>query len=501
MGPTLALGRRMKRSHSVLSLVFLAVFHLPATIPTARGDTPEARDPVEKAPLILAQGEQRLLRVPGLVRYSLGSAVVRILPTARENLLLKAVSPGAGDLWIWKADGSTEHHLIQIEKLPADFRRPALEKALGRLQEAEVLILGNGVVLRGEIRRLSELAAIQALLRAFPKEIDDQTEPSEELLERSRVRVQGWLDASPFRKKLKLERTGKLLLVTGSLDRTADAEGALRQARALYPLIRSQIAALSDDAPTVHFKVFLLELRKSRFRRLGLGWPGTQEGAFRVTTSGIQDLVGLDLALEALEGEGSARILSNPELVVRAPGEAELFSGGELPIRSENRFGSSTTWKNFGLTLQLKVSQTTAERVRLDINTEISHLDPSISTNDKTPGLQANRMKTQVDARYGVPLLLSGLLQQGTRNQLRGLPFLKDIPVLGSLFGSKDYLEERSELVAILLPSLAPPEPPPASQLGLHVPKGLLPFAREWMSPDDERALRASADYPWNALR
>jgi Flp pilus assembly secretin CpaC len=208
----------------------------------------------------------------------------------------------------------------------------------------------------------------------------------------------------------------------------------------------------------------------------------------------------LDLTLQALEGEGSVRILSSPELVVRAPGEAELFSGGEIPIQATSAYYSSVTWKNFGLSLKLNVTHTTAEKVRLDIFTEVSHLDTSISSVDKVPGIQSNRMKTQVDARYGVPLLLSGLLQHGMRENARGLPFLRQIPVLGMLFGSDDYLNERSELVAILLPSSVPP-PPPLGKIIRYAPKGMLPPPRNWISPEDERRLKSSSDYPWNALQ
>ncbi len=205
----------------------------------------------------------------------------------------------------------------------------------------------------------------------------------------------------------------------------------------------------------------------------------------------------MDLTLQHLEGSGHAKVLSNPELVVRAPGEAELFAGGEIPIQMQNRYYANTTWKNYGLTLRLKVTQAIGDRVRLDIFTEVSHLDSTLGQ-DKLPGIQSNRMKTQVDARFGVPLLLSGLLQEGTRRDARGLPFLRKIPVLGSLFGSEDYLNERSELVAILYPhSSPPPTALPRSQLN---PRGTPPFPRHWMDPGEERVLRESRDYPWNAL-
>jgi pilus assembly protein CpaC len=256
---------------------------------------------------------------------------------------------------------------------------------------------------------------------------------------------------------------------------------------------------MPDTAPTVHFKVFLLELKKTRFHTIGLGWPGSQDGAFHVTTSSITNQIGLDVALNALEGEGSAKILSSPELVVRAPGEAELFAGGEIPIKMESHFYSNISWKSFGLSLKLKVTHTTIERVRLEIFTEVSRLDTSLS-DDKIPGIQANRMKTEVDAQYGIPLLLSGLLQQGTRDTAKGLPFLRSIPILGSLFGSDDYLADRSELVAILMPSSSPP-PAPIERLVRLAPKGSVPPPRDWTSSEDQKRLKSSPNYPWNALQ
>jgi pilus assembly protein CpaC len=224
------------------------------------------------------------------------------------------------------------------------------------------------------------------------------------------------------------------------------------------------------------------------------------EGAFHVTTAAIQDNIALDVAIQSLEGEGSAKVLSAPELVVRAPGEAELFSGGEIPIHLESHFFSSISWKPFGLTLKLKVTDTTEDEVRLEIFTEVSRLDPSLDTDGKVPGIQSNRMKTQVDARYGSPLLLSGLLQQGTREQAKGLPLLRQIPILGALFGSQDYLSDNSELVAILLPSHTPP-PAPMAKIRRYLPAGPIPEPRNEMTPSQERALRSNSEYPWNALK
>jgi hypothetical protein len=71
---------------------------------------------------------------------------------------------------------------------------------------------------------------------------------------------------------------------------------------------------------------------------------------------------------------------------------------------------------------------------------------------------------------------------------------------LGSLFGSEDYLRERSELVAILLPLIRPPKAP-LEQIVRLTPKGPLPPPRHWLPPEEEIGLRQSEEYPWNALK
>lgn len=464
----------------------------------------------EGPPLILGQGEQRILRIEGLSKFSIGSDIVRShplptpngrkIPGAESKLLLKGVRPGASDLWIWKTDGTSEYRAVHVEKSTLEAPSSALDRALSRLEEVEILRSGTGIILRGEILSSSEGARVAAIAQGFSKEVHDETEAALPYLDDSQTRLQAWLRTSTYSTRLRIERVDRNIWLRGSIERPNEQDAVRRRAKAIFPLIQFDVESLPDAAPTVHFKVFLLELKRSGFTRLGVEWPIGQEGAFSLTTRGLQNLLKLDLAVHALEGEGLLKVLSNPELVVRAPGEAELFAGGEIPIKVESRFSANVSWKKYGLILNLKVTHVAGDKIRLDISTEVSHLDLSISTDGKIPGLQANRMKTQVDARYQVPLLLSGLLQQDMREEARGLPFLRRIPILGALFGSDDYLNERSELVAILLPSGTPP-PAPMHHFHALSPRGAVPPPRNWVDPREEQALRESPNYPWNALQ
>ncbi|HCM39579.1 MAG: hypothetical protein A2Z97_07710 [Bdellovibrionales bacterium GWB1_52_6] len=477
---------------------------------------------VERAPgltaerplMILGQGEQRILNIGNggsadeITRYSLGSEVARghlLNPGSRGELLIKGIKPGMTDLWVWKKDGSSEHRLIEVQKITTQDIATALVKALSRLNEAEIVYTGSGVVLRGRVESPGESAKISALTRFFPKEVINQTQPTDLLLESALARLDEAFTKANFTRSVQSERVGSEIWVRGNAENTRQQLAIQKLVDSIFPAAKTEIMTLPDDTPTVHFKVFLLELKKNRFSSLGLSWPANLEGAFQVTPTQILNKLQLDATLQMLEGDGSARILSKPELVVRAPGEAELFAGGELPLQTRTKSTTNVTWKNYGLTLRLKVTHSTREQVRVDIFTEISHLDLSTALNE-IPGIQANRMKTQVDARYGTPLLLSGLLQHHLRENAKGLPLLRQIPIFGTLFGSEDYLKERSELVAILLPTLTPPPAPmnrvsPAGSLDAYQqPRGPVPPPRNWMSPVQIQALKRSPEFPWNAF-
>jgi Flp pilus assembly secretin CpaC len=144
------------------------------------------------------------------------------------------------------------------------------------------------------------------------------------------------------------------------------------------------------------------------------------------------------------------------------------------------------------------VKEYNGDRVRLTIETELNHLNEALTQNN-IPGMQTNRIKTQVEGTMGKPLLLSGLLQEDTREKISGLPALANIPVIGKLFGSEDYQKDRSELVAILVPHREPPKEP-MQRISSEIPKGYLPVSRHYIPSNELEKLQSRRDYPWNIL-
>jgi pilus assembly protein CpaC len=502
----LALRPGMAASFTQPPRVVLLLVAVLASVP-ARSASPEI---VELAPWRLIPGQTRVLPVDGLDRYSLSGKSLRAAPlpppSPPSNLLLKAVEPGASELWIWKKDGALLHLSVVVQppsrEAPGD---DALARALGELREASATIAGERALLRGIIRSEQELARIHALEDAFPKQVENHTEPATELLSRARGRLESWIEEQKLQPSLRVESLGNQLWVRGSAPDLPTRSGWEQKLRSLFAGVHLDVSTLPESSRTLFFRVFLLEVKKSAFRELGLDWPSHLSGSLKVEGGSLfwAQSPSIDLTLRWLEGKGWARILSQPEIVVRVPGEAELFNGGEIPIqvrsKSGHRGGSWVEWKPYGLTLKLRALHSTAEQVRLEISSEMSELDRANGA-DSLPALQSSRVRSQVDARIGEPLFLSGLLQEKSGTQERGWPILGSIPLLGRLFGSEDTTQNRSELVAVLVPLNAPPPAPqwtrkePERGLDSKAPDTAPPAgsgrSREWMPPQMARRIR-----------
>lgn len=461
--------------------------------------------PQLRAPLLLGEGEQRFVHTPAEIeRFTLSGDAFRALspPAALHSpktLLLRAQKPGTGELLVWLKSSELLRFPLRSFALGNDELPSLMIRELSALQEVEVHHASGHVLLRGEVRSLSETARIRLLKEAHGDKVRDFTQASADLMRRiiprlREVQIPGGL-APEIR-----EEQGRIR-VSGHFppERTALSRRWESALRAIYPLLDWDVEQLPPSGPMVFFRVYLLEVRKESMQSLGVRWPALVQSAFvlqpqqspTATTS-------FEASLHALESQGGLKILSHPEIAVRSPGEAELFSGGEIPLRSHTRFQSTLQWKSFGLLLRLKVLETQGQRVRAEIQTEVSQLDHAISL-DETPGIRSNRLKTQVDATLGAPLVLCGMIQESTRKKAQGLPGLSSIPVLGSLFGSQDYQEERSELLAVLIPHTQSRPLDPAS-IAEEFPRGPVPPPRNWISPSDFARIRNSKEFPWNAL-
>ena len=168
----------------------------------------------------------------------------------------------------------------------------------------------------------------------------------------------------------------------------------------------------------------------------------------------------IDAILRAMEDNGMVRMLAEPTLTAISGESAKFLAGGEFPVPtavSDSNGGSSVTvtYKPFGVGLGFSPIVMSEGRIVLKVSTEVSELSNEgsvASASIRLPGLQVRRVETTVELPSGGSMAMAGLIKEQTKQSLAGVPGMKNLPVLGALFRSRDYIKNETELVVIVTP-------------------------------------------------
>jgi len=175
--------------------------------------------------------------------------------------------------------------------------------------------------------------------------------------------------------------------------------------------------------------------------------------------------------LEAFERVGLIRTLAEPNLTAVSGESAKFLAGGEYPIPvAQDAQGRITVdYKPFGVGLGFTPVVLSSGRISLKMSTEVSELtstgaftlgSSSTNTGLTIPALNVRRVETSVELPSGGALMIAGLLKEETKQNLDSLPGMTTLPVLGSLFRSRDYISGETELVVIVTPYIVQPTSP-----------------------------------------
>lgn len=208
----------------------------------------------------------------------------------------------------------------------------------------------------------------------------------------------------------------------------------------------------TDIADNIKVAVKIVEITKNFELKLGVRWPDSYQAQV-IGNSQIVGAESFDLAINAAEKAGEAKVLASPNLICRSGKEADFFAGGEFPVKILGLRSKEIVWKRYGIGLKLKPVIDPIGQMSLQIETEISTLDRSITVDD-IPALHTNRVSSFFDLINSRTIAISGLIKNEVSENSEGLPFLKNIPVLGSVFSSKNFQENKSELVIFVTPEL-----------------------------------------------
>ena len=230
------------------------------------------------------------------------------------------------------------------------------------------------------------------------------------------------------------------------------------------------------DSHQVLLEVRFVEASREAVKDLGIGLlVGSPDGTFSSAgglTSGAGGLgqalintvsgnYSIDVAIDALEEKGIVRTLAEPNLVAMSGETASFLAGGEFPVPVQADLGQiAIQYRQFGVGLAFTPTVLDDGIINLKVSPEVSQLDPSRSVRVggvEVPALTVRRADTTVELRNEQSFAIAGLLQNTTSDSKAQVPWLGDVPILGSLFRSTRYTKNETELVILITPRLVAP--------------------------------------------
>ena len=359
------------------------------------------------------------------------------LLTTTQILLIAKDKTGITSLTLWHGDGHAEVYQVEVRLLDKVWND--IREALRRLApnaRVQVERLGDGVVLDGTVESQEELERVLEITRSFVPNFTNMVRVSGSQQVQLEVRI-----AEVSRSGIKQLGLGFLLnkdwqvavfpsgsaagAMTGLREKTLDQSGQN---------FDSKIASLAADAI--------------------LASP--YDSAFQVLAHGVNnDLLAI---LSILKGQGLSRLLASPTLVTMSGQEASFLVGGEFPYPVTDRNGNTNVqFKQFGIMLRFTPFVVASETITIKVEPEVSALDYSMLTSSggtAVPGITTRRGQSTLQLKDGQTFAMAGLLKEETRSAVNKVPFLGDLPVLGTLFTSKEFQASETELVIIVSPRL-----------------------------------------------
>lgn len=387
-----------------------------AAVPLVITDADEV--PVQETVMYL--GEARTFKAPNIARIAVGNGgVLSSGAIDQREVLVFANAVGISSLTVWDASG--RQATAKITVIPADTTRVLREVRdfLARLPHLRADVVGDKVIVDGDDLSDSDQEKLGIIAQRYPQIVSFASRVGWERMVRLAVEVV----------ELPVSEESRL-----GVDWSSPTQGGLNLG------IASDLAA--GGALT--------------------GRPGEQPVALPFRDRGVNGYFGINALLTSkinlLAQEGNAVVLAAPTLSTRSGSPASFLSGGEIPYAGASATGTpNVQFKPYGVKLDItpRVDVRTGT-IRSVIETEVSDVDPSLVTS-VGPALLTRRTRTEFNVREGQTMVLSGFRQRRHSHDVKKIPGLGDLPLVGSLFRSKTFIDKETTLLILVTPTLVDP--------------------------------------------
>lgn len=328
-----------------------------------------------------------------------------------------------------------------------------LTEALRNRRGLQLDLNSQRIVIRGRLLRWSDWLALADAAKSSSVEYEFSASLDPSVVKTARLHFQSLLRQARLPDLVFDLTPSPVVVIPGQADELRER---IKSVLGPFGFRVEQNSSTLSLEPLVRVRILVAEFRKKMMGHLGVKWPS---GASGLLLPSFQFPSGGDVAfnVNALEEKGFGKILASPTLLCRSGKEAQFLAGGELPIRIVSFKANDVIWKRYGVLLKIRPQADYSGRMSIGIETEVSTIDDSQKV-DGVPGFLTNRIETHFDLTSGRTIALSGLLKNEWGRSTEGLPGLSSLPILGPLFGSEEYRDNRTELIVFVTPEITRPD-------------------------------------------
>jgi pilus assembly protein CpaC len=395
----------------------------------------------DSAVITMFQGEIKTLPINKIQRVAVGSGRLLTATVLERELVLLAESPGDTGLYVWLKDGALKKYNVRISQIDVSDSVSQLRRVFSAFPGIQVERVGSFAVITGATARANLLLITEAA-KKYPQALNMAREEDVTMKKMIYLKVQLIEFRRTAFENLGIQWQQSITGPTGAFAWDIITSGGFT-ARQSDPGLAGAIPGRSSPNALPGSAAPLLPGLPPRV--------SPPVGYLGIATS-ITSRINLAVT------NGDAYILATPELSTRSGGEAKFLAGGQIPlvIPATGLSPPSVTYKDYGIRLSIKPVADADSNIMATIQTEVSAIDPS-NTVQGNPGFLTRQTDSEINVKTGQTIVMSGLVNSDLSNQVDKLPWLGDLPILGQLFKSTNFRNNRSDLVVFVTPQVIDP--------------------------------------------
>jgi pilus assembly protein CpaC len=404
-------------------------------------------------------------RIKGEIRI-LNPEIADVVNYSSKSLTVVGVSKGVTDIYIPFSKKETVRIRIDVSDVNVGKNIRAINNFLGSAEGIFTRAVGDNIVIDGYAYTMTDYGRVMMALELFKKEkIKNYTKYRPSAVEQINKILQ-----SSGMTSITANLIAGMVFLEGAVGSKNEMEKLKSIIKALHLKVNNLVTI--GEGAQIQVKVRFMEISNSDLVNFGMELPsalsisGGMMGTVPIYPSGQQATVEfqaqspeslLQFKLNMLFKNGHARVLAEPKLVCGSGSKAKLMVGGQIPIVTITANAVDVTYKDFGIMLELEPKANSRGNITLKLKTEVSEVDWSVAIKGY-PGFKTRRADTTVTLKNGSTLIISGLYKNNRSKTITKFPLLGHIPIIGELFKSRDYQQNRSSLAIMVTPTIVKAE-------------------------------------------